>query len=446
MRVGNIEAVKMAINLEEVFLEACKVGDIETVKAALQQNVNVNYQQGWALRRAVRYNHTRVWQQLLAHPSIQLNLVNQFGLTALHTACRFNIPGAVFDLLRHPAVAVNMKTTLGSSPIAVAAKYCGREALEMIIRDRRVDLDIKDNQDRTVEDVVGVAIEDSETKQEDVKEILESLAEERQRRKEEEGRRDSMEEENIDVDGLHRLKVFDKIKELVSELRELHRNEMTKLRDGQEAESQQFMEKLERDVMSLLQRQEEEQAMFINKLKNDKLEFDQRQHEELGRLLKKQEQETLSLQGTKSRQSEQCTSPKNSQTTSSRSNSRRPSLKTAQEVASCETMSDSSSGPSLWDWNVPDEGYCTGKDGELPLMIDSARKELECPICYEIMAPPSRIWQCRQGHVICEPCKERVRPPGGLATNLQCPTCKTAPFIGRNLALERISQKLFALK
>ena len=64
------------------------------------------------------------------------------------------------------------------------------------------------------------------------------------------------------------------------------------------------------------------------------------------------------------------------------------------EVPNCETMSDSS-GPSLWEWTVPDEGYCTGKDHELPEMIDSARKELECPICMEIMAPPSRIWQCR---------------------------------------------------
>ena len=63
-------------------------------------------------------------------------------------------------------------------------------------------------------------------------------------------------------------------------------------------------------------------------------------------------------------------------------------------MPNCETMSDSS-GPSLWEWTVPDEGYCTGKDHELPEMIDSARKELECPICMEIMAPPSRIWQCR---------------------------------------------------
>jgi len=94
---------------------------------------------------------------------------------------------------------------------------------------------------------------------------------------------------------------------------------------------------------------------------------------------------------------------------------------------------------------VPDEGYCTGKDNELPEMIDSARKELECPICMEIMAPPSRIWQCKVGHVICELCKERVKKQMSSNTSI-CSICKTSPIIGRNLALERISRSLFGTK
>merc|ERR1712223_1957214 len=83
--------------------------------------------------------------------------------------------------------------------------------------------------------------------------------------------------------------------------------------------------------------------------------------------------------------------------------SRRPSLKTHAELPSCESLSDSS-GPStltndplsLWEWTVPDEGYCTGSTapGEVPVMVDSARKELEGPICMEMM-PPARIWQCK---------------------------------------------------
>ena len=32
-------------------------------------------------------------------------------------------------------------------------------------------------------------------------------------------------------------------------------------------------------------------------------------------------------------------------------------------------------------------------------------KDFECPVCYEIMSPPSRIFQCNNGHLICEDCK-----------------------------------------
>merc|ERR1711862_193415 len=165
-----------------------------------------------------------------------------------------------------------------------------------------------------------------------------------------------------------------------------------------------------------------------------------RQQAELERMLKKQEEETTSLQRSRSRQSE-TTSPKSFL---SRPNSRRPSLKTHMELPNCETMSDSS-GPSLWEWTVPDEGYCTGKDHELPEIIDSARKELECPICMEVMAPPSKIWQCKVGHVICEDCKERVKKQTSTTTPV-CTICKSVPIIGRNLALERISRSLFGTK
>ena len=94
--------VMMATNLEDQFLLACKTEDIETVQLALQCNVDVNYQQGWGLRRAVRYNHPHVWQYLLHHKDIQVNLPNQYGLSALHTACRFNIPGAILTCTNQP--------------------------------------------------------------------------------------------------------------------------------------------------------------------------------------------------------------------------------------------------------------------------------------------------------------------------------------------------------
>ena len=63
---------------------------------------------------------------------------------------------------------------------------------------------------------MGVAL--SEMKELDKVEILQIIENYRQWRSEEEGRRNSLEEENIDIDGLHRLKVFDKIKELTIKL------------------------------------------------------------------------------------------------------------------------------------------------------------------------------------------------------------------------------------
>merc|ERR1712045_584820 len=323
---------------------------------------------------------------------MQINLRNKHGLSALHTACRFNVPGAIFDLLKHPDIVVNEKSSQGSTPIMVAVKYCRREALEVIIRDRRIDLNAVDNLNRKLEEVIGVARLDA--KQEDKSEVLDCIMNHREWRLEEEGRRNSLEEENIDIDGLHRLRVFDKIKELVGELLELHTSERVKLVESQELESQQFMEKLERDVVAFLDKQQEERTVYLSKITQEKFDFDQRQQSELLRLLKKQADETHSLQRPMSRQSE-FTSPRSF--SQSGPSSRRPSLKTHIEIS--ETLSDSS-GPSLWEWTVPDEGYSTGKDHELPEMIDCARKELECPICMEIMAPPSRIWQCKVGHVI----------------------------------------------
>merc|ERR1712045_192893 len=185
---------------------------------------------------------------------MQINLRNKHGLSALHTACRFNVPGAIFDLLKHPDIVVNEKSSQGSTPIMVAVKYCRREALEVIIRDRRIDLNAVDNLNRKLEEVIALAL--SEAKQEDKSEVLDCIMNHRQWRIEEDGRRNSLEEENIDIDGLHRLKVFDKLKELVGELEELHVSEQAKFQVSQEVESQQFMEKLERDLVSFLEQQQ----------------------------------------------------------------------------------------------------------------------------------------------------------------------------------------------
>ena len=56
------------------------------------------------------------------------------------------------------------------------------------------------------------------------------------------------------------------------------------------------------------------------------------------------------------------------------------------------------------------------------MMIDehdrsSFDKEFECSVCLDEMRPPTKIFQCRNGHVMCEACKNHTE----VST---CPTCR----------------------
>eukprot|EP00092_Neocalanus_flemingeri_P020769 GFUD01022504.1.p1 GENE.GFUD01022504.1~~GFUD01022504.1.p1 ORF type:complete len:259 (+),score=55.79 GFUD01022504.1:46-822(+) len=65
------------------------------------------------------------------------------------------------------------------------------------------------------------------------------------------------------------------------------------------------------------------------------------------------------------------------------------------------------------------------------LEVSSKKSSLpgpECPICFEEMKPPTRIIQCRSGHLICQQCKERPQV-------VICPTCKQE-FTGRAFGME----------
>ena len=64
---------------------------------------------------------------------------------------------------------------------------------------------------------------------------------------------------------------------------------------------------------------------------------------------------------------------------------------------------------------------------------------LECPICLDMPKVGQKIFQCRNGHTLCESCSERVT---------YCPTCRH-PLENhgqrtRNLVAEKYIAKLFS--
>jgi len=63
---------------------------------------------------------------------------------------------------------------------------------------------------------------------------------------------------------------------------------------------------------------------------------------------------------------------------------------------------------------------------------------LECPVCLELAWPPKRIYQCKEGHIICDTCKANP--------NLRnCPMCRiplAANLTSRNRQLEALARTL----
>jgi len=69
-------------------------------------------------------------------------------------------------------------------------------------------------------------------------------------------------------------------------------------------------------------------------------------------------------------------------------------------------------------------------------VIEQGRGELECPVCMEEMRPPRRIWQCSDGHPVCERCRRKPE------VNC-CPTCRKY-LVGRSTIAEKLARALYS--
>lgn len=82
-----------------------------------------------------------------------------------------------------------------------------------------------------------------------------------------------------------------------------------------------------------------------------------------------------------------------------------------------------------------DSGANPGASKQFP---KSAKFLLECPVCLELAWPPKKIFQCKEGHIICEVCKSNP--------NMKvCPMCRIpfgSTFTSRNRQLEELARTL----
>merc|ERR1711936_156732 len=68
-------------------------------------------------------------------------------------------------------------------------------------------------------------------------------------------------------------------------------------------------------------------------------------------------------------------------------------------------------------------------------IVEKTKSELECPVCMEEMRPPKRIWQCSDGHPLCENCRKKPEMNN-------CPTCRKY-LVGRSTIAEKLARALY---
>ena len=270
--------------LQEIFLSACKTGDLALVVDCVKQGVNINCCDGWPLRRAIRYNHSPVWQYLVSCPDLDLNLVNQYGLTCLHTAARFGVTSAVSCLLSASGLhCINMKTRSGATALMVASKYGQRAALEVLVRDPRVDLLCCDADQRNVLQVVGAAAPGCDEALKVI--ICDIVKAESNKRALKRKKLEAVHPEQILV-----RQAREKLNKLISDLEDVQRVEMHRFSENIENNRREFIDKQDEDKENFFLKIQEEERMFyynqdiqrskfMSKMSRKKFQFERMQQE-----------------------------------------------------------------------------------------------------------------------------------------------------------------------
>jgi len=70
---------------------------------------------------------------------------------------------------------------------------------------------------------------------------------------------------------------------------------------------------------------------------------------------------------------------------------------------------------------------------------EDVAKCLECPVCLDLCKPPREIWQCPEGHIMCDCCANRPE----MRNCSQCRVALHHENLSRNRALEELARKTF---
>ena len=136
------------------FWSDCKNGKLKEAKEALEAGADPNTvrRKMTCLMAATLHNRAEMVALLLSQPGIDVNAKDDQGNTAFHVACYKGNVAILRLFLDAPGMLHNERNNLGETPILRAIKFVKIEAVRLMAEVAEVDLDVTDNQGRSLEE------------------------------------------------------------------------------------------------------------------------------------------------------------------------------------------------------------------------------------------------------------------------------------------------------
>ena len=135
------------------------VKDLKAVKAALKKGEDVNSidkdMKTGLMWTMMNQHNSPLASLLLEQPTVDLNCIDNSGMTALHYAAMLDNVEGVQLLLADPRLTTpNLKDKLGFTPVIAAMRNNRMHALRELVAHPSIDLDTRNERGESLEDMV----------------------------------------------------------------------------------------------------------------------------------------------------------------------------------------------------------------------------------------------------------------------------------------------------
>ena len=397
--------------------EMCETGDLEGVGAALGRGEDVNQRKEnrTVLMDAAYDGQESVVEFLLQRPGLDVNLTDSDGDTALHDACNSGHSGVVRRLLAHQSLTcTNLRNVEGERPLMVAVYHGNVECVRELVAVKGVDLDTRDNKGRSLE---------FRARGQGHLAVWEVVRDEQRRMEEQEKDNDNRRYDIIQV--IRSDFALEAGKAALDELKARHNEEERELKSRHQEEEQEVRKRKNERVEELLSNRLEEVLREEEELEGKRRADLKREMEQK---LRKVRQENIAKEDELAKEVlERQKELARRNMEAEKAVMRNYEVKEARMVAESEEMvmirkreheelvqefgREEGQGKQMEKTKKSlKEEENTGKvETDEKKRMEEDESTPACPVCFELLLPPTHVYQCGRGHLLCGACKPNLQ-------------------------------------